>query len=76
MTKKLDELTWVPAKVKTHIFSMKPDEVHSVNLKDPETRALIAAGHLEVLDEEAAALLPPPTPATMMTPAPGGCNCG
>jgi hypothetical protein len=58
--KSLEDIEWVEAQSTVHIFGMVPNEIRMVNLKDPETRALIDAGMLVVLDDETRALLPPP----------------
>lgn len=60
MTKPLAAVEWVDVRSTVHVWDWVPNEERPANLKDPETRALVDAGMLIVLDDEIRAQLPPP----------------
>ncbi len=69
----IDELEWVEAQATAHIFDWQLNEVRLVNLQDPETRGLVSAGLLVIVDEDTRKLLPPPR---TVAPGTSGCGCG
>jgi hypothetical protein len=54
------------------VWDWKVNERRLANVQDSETRQLIEAGLLVIVDEETRKPLPPPAPASSK----GGCGCG
>lgn len=72
MSDPLEGVTWVDVRVLVHLYDWAIDSIQSLNMQDKESRSLVDAGLVEILDEETAAKLPP-RPAAIST---NGCGCG
>lgn len=72
MSDPLDGVTWVDVRVLVHLYNWAIDSIQTLNMQDKESRQLVDAGLVEILDEETRAKLPP-RPAALSG---GGCGCG
>jgi hypothetical protein len=68
-----DSPEWLDARATAHVFDWVPGEIRPVNVKDPETSDLLAAGLLVLVNDDMRAQFPqPPSPALKTK----GCDCG
>lgn len=67
----IEEVQWTELQATAHVLDWELNERRQGNLQDPETRALVNAGLLVIVDEETRNLLPPPTTVNKR-----GCGCG
>lgn len=66
-------MEWLDARATAHIYDWVPNQIRPVNVKNPETKDLLTAGLLVLVDDEMRAQYPQPPAAPLKTK---GCNCG